>query len=165
MIYLIESGCFLKIGYSENITSFENRMNCYRTHNPDPILIDFRDGTKYDESQLHKNLKDFLYNNEWFFSKQDVLNEWFRYNNIKKSNEIYILRSEEDSFCGTYYNKGLDVDKFTLNQINLFRCISKHIVDIDYPDIKKYFDNYLNENRVIKYINWYLNYSRRLKYE
>lgn len=41
MIYLIESGNFYKIGFTENLKS---RMKQYATHNPDCKLIDSFEG-------------------------------------------------------------------------------------------------------------------------
>lgn len=37
MLYLIESDCFVKIGYTENL---ENRYNQYKTDNPNFRMLD-----------------------------------------------------------------------------------------------------------------------------
>ena len=56
MIYLIESGNFYKIGFTENLKS---RMKQYATHNPDCKLIDSFEGYIEDEKQLHELCKEF----------------------------------------------------------------------------------------------------------
>lgn len=41
MLYLIKSGNYIKIGYSENL---EKRLQSYNTHNPNYQLIDTIEG-------------------------------------------------------------------------------------------------------------------------
>lgn len=54
MIYLLESGNYYKIGFSDN---FEQRLKSYLTHNPDIEVFDLKEGTKQDEDKLHELCK------------------------------------------------------------------------------------------------------------
>lgn len=49
MVYLIQSGKYLKIGYAENLMS---RLKTYDTHNPDYQLLGVIDGDKTVEEKL-----------------------------------------------------------------------------------------------------------------
>ena len=46
MLYLLKSGNYYKIGYTDNI---EKRMDSYKTHNPDFILVGTKEGNKKEE--------------------------------------------------------------------------------------------------------------------
>lgn len=60
MIYLIESGNFYKIGFTENLKS---RMKQYTTHNPDYRLIDNFDGDKEMEiKKMKKSCMNYIKN-------------------------------------------------------------------------------------------------------
>lgn len=43
MVYLIQSGKYLKVGYAENLMS---RLKAYDTHNPDYQLLGVIDGDR-----------------------------------------------------------------------------------------------------------------------
>lgn len=43
MLYLIENGAYLKIGFTTNLQS---RLKTYRTHNPNFSLLNSKDGIK-----------------------------------------------------------------------------------------------------------------------
>lgn len=72
-LYLIQSGDYLKIGYSKNLSE---RLTSYKTHNPNFKLLDTREGTFADESFLHKKLKKYLVKeySEWMFYNVEVIN-------------------------------------------------------------------------------------------
>lgn len=57
MIYLIESGNFYKIGFTENLKS---RMKQYATHNPDCKLIDSFEGYIEDENSYMSYVKNLI---------------------------------------------------------------------------------------------------------
>ena len=64
MIYLIKSNNFYKIGFTNNL---ENRLNSYRTSNPNFELIGFKSGNLKLEKYYHKLLNDFrIDKREWF---------------------------------------------------------------------------------------------------
>lgn len=69
-LYLIQSGEYLKIGFTKNL---QERIKSYNTHNPNYKLLETRDGTYADESYLHKKLKKFSINRN---------SEWMYYDNI-----------------------------------------------------------------------------------
>ena len=62
MLYLIKSGDYYKIGYTDNMYI---RLKDYRTHNPDIHLIGMKEGTLEDESNYHKELSDYIIHGEW----------------------------------------------------------------------------------------------------
>lgn len=69
MLYLIEDRDYLKIGYSANIDS---RIKTYKTHNPHAILLSSKDGNRTDEKNLHALCKEYQYDSEWFYNKDEV---------------------------------------------------------------------------------------------
>lgn len=79
MIYLIESGNFYKIGFTENLKS---RMKQYTIHNPDYRLIDNFDGDKEDEKELHELCKEFHHSLEWFNKDERILEIFQEYKNF-----------------------------------------------------------------------------------
>ena len=62
MLYLIKSGDYYKIGYTDNMYI---RLKDYRTHNPDIHLIGMKEGTLEDESNYHKELSNYIIHGEW----------------------------------------------------------------------------------------------------
>lgn len=61
MLYLIENGAYLKIGFTTNLQS---RLKTYRTHNPNFSLLNSKDGIKQDETMLHKLCNQYKYERE-----------------------------------------------------------------------------------------------------
>ncbi len=55
MLYLLESGNFIKVGYSKDEKSFARRMHSYRTHNPSFVLVGIKEGDKEEEKTYHRN--------------------------------------------------------------------------------------------------------------
>lgn len=98
MLYLIKSGNYIKIGYSENL---EKRLQSYNTHNPNYQLIDTIEGNEDLEKTLHHLCKEFKFKNEWFHLNQFIIDIW---NKLKTSNFISI-----DSFTNEPINE-LNVD-------------------------------------------------------
>lgn len=86
MLYLIKSGDFLKIGYSNNVNK---RLESYRTCNPDFIVLDTIEGDEKLEKALHKICKEFKIENrqEWFYLDPFIINTW---NKLKKTDFITI---------------------------------------------------------------------------
>ena len=98
MLYFIKSSNFLKIGYSENMSSLIKRIKAYRTHNPDfTILQIVSNGSKSDEIKLHHILRDYQYYTEWFYDSQYVHNIWNNYTkDMKKLNVDEIISKSLD---------------------------------------------------------------------
>lgn len=70
MIYLIQSGNLYKIGYTNNL---EHRFDQYKQHNPTAILLDSKEGSRKDESNLHKLCEEYRIDRpEWFNSDKVV---------------------------------------------------------------------------------------------
>lgn len=92
MVYLIKSGNYLKIGYSQDI---KKRLQNYSTHNPDIVLLDTIDGDESMEKMLHNLCKEFRLNNkqEWFHLNPFIIDVW---NSLKDSEFIEIPKSEID---------------------------------------------------------------------
>lgn len=90
MIYLIKSNNYLKIGYTKNII---NRMQHYRTHNPEYQLLAYRGGNIQAEKLLHVLLSNYFLDTT----------EWMRYDNFILElfssivlPEDYLLESESN---------------------------------------------------------------------
>ena len=59
---------YVKIGYSENEESLDNRINQYATYNPTPVVVlKTMEGTLADETALHNVFSAYRAQNEWFF--------------------------------------------------------------------------------------------------
>lgn len=86
MLYFIKSQKYLKIGYTKDKSTYNTRMKSYKTHNPNFKIIDVKvDGTKEDESKLHKLLSKYLYYTEWFHDCPEIYEIWNKYTkNMKK---------------------------------------------------------------------------------
>lgn len=76
MIYLIKDKDLFKVGFTDNIIQ---RMKAYNTHNPTAKLLDVKEGSREDESQLHTIFKEFHFKNEWFHYNDQVLIVWETY--------------------------------------------------------------------------------------
>ena len=92
MVYLLKSGNYLKIGYSQDI---KKRLQNYSTHNPDIVLLDTIEGDESMEKMLHNLCKEFRLNNkqEWFHLNPFVIEVW---NSFKDSEYIEIPKSKID---------------------------------------------------------------------
>lgn len=86
MLYFIKSQNYLKIGYSENQRTFKSRIEKYKTHNPDFVVLDTAEGTKEDEKHLHDILIQYQYRTEWFYDTEEVHNIWKNY----ARNHLYV---------------------------------------------------------------------------
>lgn len=73
MLYLIKSENYLKIGYTDNLA---RRVCQYKTHNPNFQVEDSMEGTKDTEKQIHKLIKEYQYQGEWFKDCTQVRNIW-----------------------------------------------------------------------------------------
>ena len=82
MLYLIKSNQYVKIGFT---TDLEKRIKNYTTCNPDFEVLDTCIGTLKDESQLHKQIKKFLFRNEWYFDNPEIHKIW---NIYKETNSL-----------------------------------------------------------------------------
>lgn len=92
MVYLIKSGNYLKIGYSNDV---KKRLQNYTTHNPDIVLLDTIEGDESIEKMLHNLCKEFRLNNkqEWFHLNPFIIDVW---NSLKDSEFVEIPKSEID---------------------------------------------------------------------
>lgn len=85
----MKSGDYLKIGITDNL---DKRLKQYRTHNPNIIILDTRDGTYSDEYFLHKMFEKYLINDsEWMLYSEDI---------IKIFKEIKL--NHKDSVCQSH---------------------------------------------------------------
>lgn len=96
MLYFIKSQKFLKIGYTKDRITYQERMNTYCTHNPDFVVIDVtEDGTLNDEKRLHKLLKDYNYRLEWFYDRPEIHDIWNLYTKDMKRYDPYEYKERE----------------------------------------------------------------------
>ena len=64
MVYFIQSGEYVKVGYTANLKS---RYKQYVTENPNPVYLLATINGGYDiERKIHKQLKDYKHRGEWF---------------------------------------------------------------------------------------------------
>lgn len=73
MVYLIQSGKYLKIGYAENLMS---RLKAYDTHNPDYQLLGVIDGDKTVEKEIHNKFSYLRVKGEWFQDSKEIRREF-----------------------------------------------------------------------------------------
>lgn len=135
MIYLIESGNFYKIGFTENLKS---RMKQYTTHNPDYRLIDNFDGDKEDEKELHELCKEFNHSSEWFNKDKRILEIFQEYKNsdtVALNKKIKSLEQRVDELTRSvemlndrHENLTTTINKTTNNESDLI-TLCKRIVE------------------------------------
>lgn len=116
MIYLIQSGNYLKIGYTTNI---ENRMKQYQTCNPDVFLIKIIDGEYPYENYLHKKFNKYLFKNEWFFYNKSIVDYFLNYEVKASYPDIFFLKKEFTSQCD-FYSKLNEYDILSLEDTVVF---------------------------------------------
>lgn len=66
MLYLMESGDYFKVGFTNGLKEFYGRMGLYKNHNPDYRLLKVTDGDYLDEGLFHEFFKPFHQRGEWF---------------------------------------------------------------------------------------------------
>lgn len=81
MIYLIQSGNLYKIGYTTNL---EHRFDQYKQHNPTAILLDSKEGSRKDESNLHKLCEEYKIDRPEWFNSDKVISIFRDYIPIKE---------------------------------------------------------------------------------
>ena len=143
MLYLIESGNYIKIGFSKDLDSLKNRMITYKTHNPDIKLLGLCEGTEEDECNYHIKLDNYkLYNRAEWFKKEglslviddfkfgdlvDKYNIYFSKRTINKSGESYqqLIKDYYENFDPEYeleYPEFKEYRKYlTLSNLNTLR--------------------------------------------
>lgn len=95
MLYLIKSGDYIKIGFSDDVV---NRMKSYKTCNPDFQILDIQIGSETDEKNWHERLLMYKYRGEWFHFNQKILELWnSEYNkNIQVTLKTDLLKVKEE---------------------------------------------------------------------
>lgn len=143
MLYLIESGNYIKIGFSKDLDSLKNRMITYKTHNPDIKLLGLCEGTEEDECNYHIKLDNYkLYNRAEWFKKEglslvindfkfgdlvDKYNIYFSKRTINKSGDSYqqLIKDYYENFDPEYeleYPEFKEYRKYlTLSNLNTLR--------------------------------------------
>lgn len=82
MIYLLQSGNYLKVGYTDNL---KKRISQYNTHNPNIEIISISEGTIQDEAEWQRKYKPVKA--EWTPYNEDLINEFIKQATI---NKIYL---------------------------------------------------------------------------
>ena len=143
MLYLIESGNYIKIGFSKDLNSLKNRMITYKTHNPDIKLLGLCEGTEEDECNYHIKLDNYkLYNRAEWFKKEglslviddfkfgdlvDKYNIYFSKRTINKPGDGYqqLIKDYYENFDSEYeleYPEFKEYKKYlTLSNLNTLR--------------------------------------------
>lgn len=128
MLYLIKSGAYYKIGYTDNIY---NRLKEYRTHNPDVNLIGTKEGTLEDESNYHKEFSEYITHGEWMQISNEQIEQ------LKKSflkTEVIPTHKESKKLSDfpkykTYTEKDVNKEDVDLNLSMTGKRIVKFIFD------------------------------------
>lgn len=104
MVYAVKLGNNLKIGYSGNI---RNRLNSFKTTNPDLILLALKHGKYLEERRLHYIFKEYLIHGEVFKLTEDSLN--LLYNEFKECFDLLpnVSLDTLDSLCDHDYQEYL----------------------------------------------------------
>lgn len=115
MIYLIQSGNLYKIGYTNNL---EHRFDQYKQHNPTAILLDSKEGSHKDESNLHKLCEEYRIDRPEWFNSDKVVTIFKDYIPIKEDEkeEDKIKESAEEnviSCSGEYVYEYTFCDNFS----------------------------------------------------
>lgn len=157
MIYLIKSGDYLKIGYTNNLAK---RIANYETDNPNFIVLDTKEGTTSDEKILHKLCQPWLHRNEWFKDVPEVRKFWDDYQDSteyqidKLQKEIKDLKSKLKSY-----------ETFDI-KLGLLKQEYEHILEDKYEQMAKILDiictSIVNDNKInitksIKYVIDFIN--------
>jgi len=121
MIYVIESGDYFKVGYTDD--KWEGRSSSYKTHNPDWELLALLNGSRSDEARLHKILNRFksAYRKEWFVKFED----WFSIlSKLIKGEAVDIesIEFESDECTFGFLNES---NTFTVEDYALKKGVSK----------------------------------------
>ena len=173
MIYLLKSGPYIKIGYTKNI---EARKKAYRTHNPNAVWIDIKDGDQIDESNLHQKCKKYKYDTEWFFDDPEIRLIFKEYIptykerlNVNKKSTNFTIKYEDpqekeiilywQEHLQEYIDK-IDLrDKFSIGDINWIETMYITVREYNqtYPSSSfKDFENQLDDVHKT-YETWYIN--------
>ena len=85
MIYVIKSREYLKVGYSQDEYSLNNRFKSYNTANPSYEILNVYEGDENNEYELHKLLKRV--GTEWVSYNEDnlnIINSYVKNKNLKE---------------------------------------------------------------------------------
>lgn len=120
MVYLIQSGTYLKIGYTTDII---NRFKAYVTSNPEVYLLSVIEGDMPLEKYLHKKFEKYKYKNEWFHHNIKILEEFDKLSISTATSSFY-------TFERTYSNIFKINSVITLKVLMKLCCILKCNSDI-----------------------------------
>lgn len=146
MLYLITSGNYMKIGYSQDIESMCRRMKLYLCHAPDFYLVGVCDGDVDKEFGYHQLYKQKQYNEFTLFDDYIVslfvsedsfcvkLTDYAKKKNIKYK---YLFDSVYNSMMTNYLlSRGFNQSTNEENKIVLGAEIAKEICDKYYKQLK-----------------------------
>lgn len=122
MIYLIKSGEYVKIGFSENINK---RLSILQTGNPIKMeIIDYKEGNKIDEGILHSLCKEFRIRGEWF-KDCDQVREIFK-NYISKKLDNIKIQDKDFIYVNLNFEElyNLEMPEFRV-LIQLFKLVNR----------------------------------------
>lgn len=107
MLYLIKDRDYIKIGYTSNL---DQRQKAYETTNCYAEVIMTKDGTRKDESNLHKLCDKWHYKNEWFHYDDEIVKIFEEYQPDQEERiktletELFTLKTQMQSVIN-YINK------------------------------------------------------------
>ena len=134
MLYLIKSGEYIKVGFSEDVVSLKRRMRQYKTNNPNVLLLGLCEGTEEDECNYHRKLDAYkLYNRA----------EWFKQEALPLIVDDFKSGEMVDEF-NSYFNKRVTNKSGEIRGISYQQLIKDYYEDfnpeyeLEYPEFKEY---------------------------
>lgn len=123
MIYMLKSGEYIKIGYTQSLRSLPNRLDSYFTHNPNIELMGFIEGDRQLEKEFHHKLSEY---------KIDTAQEWFEVPKVVFEKLLNIFNPERKVYVMIGFNRDNNIKEKTLQD-----C---------FEDVHEYTLKYFSEN-------------------
>lgn len=118
MVYLIQSGTYLKIGYTTDIIS---RFKAYVTSNPEVYLLSVVEGDMPLEKYLHSKFKKYRYKNEWFHHNIKILEEFDKLSISDSTSSFYTFKR---GYSNTFKINSITTLKVLMKLCCILKCNS-----------------------------------------
>jgi hypothetical protein len=160
MLYLVKSGDYLKIGYTDNVYK---RIRQYNTYNPDIEVLSIRFGNEEDEKKLHELLSEYNYKLEWFHYNNEVIDTFINYQcdsinaNFDLADLYMVLKSIKGVTDPVKFDKIVipTIDKYTLFDLdNYMSNTDIEILLIFRGTLLQYLKQLGEDDKNIRKLNW-----------
>lgn len=133
MLYLIKDRDYIKIGYTANL---DQRQKAYETTNCYAEVIMTKDGSRKDESNLHKLCNKWHYKNEWFYYDDQIVKIFEEYQSDQEERiqklevEISNLKLQMQSVIN-YINKNIkEAEELNIAWEEFDECIKGYTAEL-----------------------------------